>query len=239
MKKMKKMKKKMMKYKALKHCKLAIAYAFTFSLVFGMLLAGCGLKAAPTAADNNAAPPAETESAEQDTDTADGTKEDQSDMTNPTIEITMVDGGVITLELDPAAAPITVANFLKLVDDKYYDGLTFHRIIPGFMIQGGCPLGTGTGGSDKKIKGEFSANGHENPISHKRGVISMARSQDMNSASCQFFITNADSAFLDGNYAAFGIVTSGMDVVDEISAVPTGANDKPDTPVVIKSIRRI
>ena len=152
--------------------------------------------------------------------------------------ITMESGGTITVELDEDAAPISAANFLKLVDEGFYDGLTFHRIIPGFMIQGGDPLGTGTGGSDEKIKGEFASNGWDNPISHKRGVISMARSNDPNSASCQFFITNADSDYLDGDYAAFGRVISGMDVVDEISAVPTGANNRPDTPVVISTIRR-
>jgi peptidyl-prolyl cis-trans isomerase B (cyclophilin B) len=124
------------------------------------------------------------------------------------------------------------------VDEGFYDGLTFHRIIPDFMIQGGDPDGTGMGGSDEQIKGEFSANGWDNPISHARGVISMARSGDPNSASSQFFITNTDADFLDGQYAAFGVVTSGMEVVDEISAVKTGANDMPDTPVVIKTIRR-
>jgi len=154
------------------------------------------------------------------------------------IEITMASGGAITIELDSAAAPITVANFLKLVDESFYDGLTFHRIIPGFMIQGGDPKGTGSGGANEKIKGEFSENGWDNPISHIRGVISMARTDDPNSASCQFFITNADSTYLDGKYAAFGYVTSGMDVVDEISAVPTGANNKPLEPVVIEKIRR-
>jgi peptidyl-prolyl cis-trans isomerase B (cyclophilin B) len=161
------------------------------------------------------------------------------DMTEgTTIEITMESGGKIVIELDPEAAPITTANFLKLVDEHFYDGLTFHRIIPDFMIQGGDPDGTGMGGLKEKIKGEFSQNGWDNPISHKRGVISMARTDDPNSASCQFFITNADSQFLDGGYAAFGIVTSGMEVVDEISAVPTDSNDKPNKPVVMDTIRR-
>ncbi|MCL1894992.1 MAG: peptidylprolyl isomerase [Clostridiales bacterium] len=157
---------------------------------------------------------------------------------NPVIEITMENGGTIDIELDPAAAPISVANFLKLVDEEFYDGLTFHRIIDGFMIQGGDPDGTGTGGSDEEIAGEFEQNGWNNPISHKRGVISMARSNDPNSASSQFFITNTDSEFLDGGYAAFGRVLSGMDVVDEISAVDTDAGDRPLEPVVMKTIRR-
>jgi len=154
-------------------------------------------------------------------------------------EITMSNGGKITLELDSAAAPKTVANFVKLANEGFYDDLTFHRIIPGFMIQGGDPAGDGTGGSTDTLYGEFSNNGwKKNNISHVRGVISMARKQlPLDSATSQFFITNADSTFLDGDYAAFGRVTSGMEVVDEISAVKTNANDKPLEPVVIKSIR--
>ena len=131
-------------------------------------------------------------------------------------EITVKDYGTIELELDAEAAPITVQNFLDLAGQGFYDGLTFHRIISGFMIQGGDPLGNGTGGSDKEIVGEFSENGYENNISHKRGVISMARSMDPNSASSQFFIVHADADFLDGQYAGFGHVTSGMEVVDKI-----------------------
>jgi peptidyl-prolyl cis-trans isomerase B (cyclophilin B) len=157
----------------------------------------------------------------------------------PLIEITMDNGGVIAIELDPAAAPITVANFLKLVNEGFYDGLTFHRIIPNFMIQGGDPTGTGTGGSKEYIKGEFSANGVDNPLSHARGVISMARSQDPDSARSQFFITNTDKPDLDGGYAAFGTVVSGLDVIDEISAVPTDSKDHPLEPVVIKTIKEI
>lgn len=157
------------------------------------------------------------------------------------VEITMASGGKITLELDSSAAPKTVDNFVKLVKDGFYDGLTFHRIKPGFMIQGGDPNGDGTGGSDKTIFGEFANNGWKNNnISHVRGVISMARkTTPLDSATSQFFITNADSKFLDGDYAAFGRVTSGMDVVDEISAVKTDKNDKPVEPVVIESIRII
>ena len=132
------------------------------------------------------------------------------------VTITVKDYGTIELELDAEAAPVTVQNFLDLAGQGFYDGLTFHRIISGFMIQGGDPLGNGTGGSDKEIVGEFSENGYENNISHKRGVISMARSMDPNSASSQFFIVHADADFLDGQYAGFGHVTSGMEVVDKI-----------------------
>lgn len=132
------------------------------------------------------------------------------------VKIEIEDYGDITLELDADVAPITVTNFINLVNDKFYDGLTFHRIISGFMIQGGDPDGNGTGGSDKEIKGEFSANGVKNDISHKRGVISMARAQSYDSASSQFFIVHEDSTFLDGQYAAFGHVTDGMEVVDKI-----------------------
>ena len=131
-------------------------------------------------------------------------------------EIEVEDYGTISLELDADTAPITVTNFVNLAKDGFYDGLTFHRIIDGFMIQGGDPLGNGTGGSDETIKGEFSDNGVENDISHVRGTISMARSSDPDSASSQFFIVHQDSTYLDGQYAAFGHVTDGMDVVDTI-----------------------
>ena len=153
------------------------------------------------------------------------------------VRITMQDGGVIDLELDAQAAPITVENFLKLVKDGFYDGLTFHRIIPGFMIQGGCPDGTGMGGPGWHIKGEFARNGVPNPIKHTRGVISMARAMDPNSAGSQFFIMHADAPHLDGDYAAFGHVVSGMDAVDEIADTPTDWNDKPRTPVVMATVR--
>ncbi len=132
-------------------------------------------------------------------------------------EITVRDYGTIRLELDTDCAPVTTANFIKLAESGFYDGLTFHRIMDGFMIQGGDPLGNGTGGSEEKIKGEFKKNGVNNPISHVKGVISMARSSDPNSASSQFFITVADSTFLDGSYAAFGRVTEGMEVAEQIA----------------------
>lgn len=131
--------------------------------------------------------------------------------------ITVKDYGEIKLELDGDTAPITVKNFVELAESGFYDGLTFHRIMSGFMIQGGDPKGNGTGGSKNEIKGEFSANGTENDISHKRGVISMARAQDYDSASSQFFIVHEDSTHLDGQYAAFGHVTEGMDIVDAIA----------------------
>ena len=143
------------------------------------------------------------------------------------VEIDVKDYGTITLELDADAAPITVANFLKLANEGFYNGLTFHRIMSGFMMQGGDPEGTGFGGSDETIKGEFSANGVNNPLSHTRGAISMARNGlSMDSASSQFFIVHQDSTFLDGQYACFGYVTDGMDVVDAIcrDAKPTDDN---------------
>lgn len=147
------------------------------------------------------------------------------------IEIKVKNYGSIYLTLDASYAPITVTNFVNLVNEKFYDGLTFHRIIDGFMIQGGNPEGNGTGGSSKTIKGEFSSNGVNNTLSHTRGVISMARGSDYNSASSQFFIVHKDSTFLDGNYAAFGEVTKGMDVVDKIvkDAKPTDDNGTIDS----------
>ena len=148
----------------------------------------------------------------------------------------MENGGKIELELDATAAPKTVANFEKLVKEGFYDGLTFHRVIPGFMIQGDDPLGNGMGGSDENIRGEFRANGHNNPIKHTRGVISMARSYDPNSASSQFFIMHADAPHLDGQYAAFGKVVSGIEAVDEIASIPTGAYDRPKIAVRMKKV---
>ena len=150
--------------------------------------------------------------------------------------IEMENGGIIKLALDASAAPNTVKNFLSLAGKGSYDGLTFHRIIPGFMIQGGCPDGTGMGGPGYSIKGEFAANGVKNPLKHKRGVISMARAMNPNSAGSQFFIMHQDAPHLDGQYAAFGQVTEGMDVVDAIAAVPTGYADRPIEPVRIKSV---
>lgn len=146
----------------------------------------------------------------------------------------MENGGKIELELYPEHAPKTVANFEKLVKEGFYDGLTFHRVILGFMIQGGDPLGNGMGGSNEKIVGEFRSNGYDNPIRHERGVISMARAFDKNSASSQFFIMHANAPHLDGQYAAFGRVISGIEVVDEIASIPTDYNDRPKIAVRIK-----
>ena len=158
-------------------------------------------------------------------------------------EIEIQDYGTITVELDGDAAPITVQNFMDLANAGFYDGLTFHRIISGFMMQGGDPNGNGTGGSENTIKGEFSANGVENPLSHTRGAISMARAQAPDSASSQFFICHADSTFLDGQYACFGYVTDGMDVVDDVceAAQPTDGNGTipADQQPVITAIRVI
>lgn len=152
------------------------------------------------------------------------------------VNILMDSGNSIVIELDEKSAPITVNNFQKLVSESFYDDIIFHRIIPGFMIQGGDPKGTGTGGSDQKIKGEFSANGVDNKLSHVRGVVSMARSQAPDSASSQFFICHDDSAFLDGNYAAFGKVVSGMEEVDRIATLKTNSNDFPEKPPVMKHV---
>ena len=144
-------------------------------------------------------------------------------------------GGKIEMELYPEFAPETVKNFEKLVSEGFYDGLTFHRVIPGFMIQGGDPLGNGMGGAEKKIKGEFAINGFkQNTLKHTRGVLSMARAFDPNSASSQFFIMHADAPHLDGSYAAFGKVVSGIEVVDEIAAIPTDYSDRPKIAVRIK-----
>ena len=148
----------------------------------------------------------------------------------------MENGGKIELELYPEHAPKTVANFETLVKEGFYNGLTFHRIIPGFMIQGGDPLGNGMGGSEKKLVGEFRANGFNNPIKHERGVISMARAYDPNSASSQFFIMHKNAPHLDGQYAAFGKVVNGMDVVDEIASIPTDYSDRPKIAVRIKTV---
>ena len=160
-----------------------------------------------------------------------------------TVCINIRDYGKVTLELDGNAAPITVANFVKLVDQGFYDGLTFHRIIDGFMIQGGDPLGDGTGGSDEEIVGEFASNGINNPISHTKGTISMARSRFPNSASSQFFIMVEDGPFLDGNYAACGHVTDGIEIVEKIAKDANPVDDNgtilPEDQPIIESIEKI
>ena len=162
---------------------------------------------------------------------------------NPIVTIKMEDGGIITAELYPDVAPITVDNFVKLCNDGFYDGLTFHRVMSGFMIQGGDPQGNGTGGSDETIKGEFATNGVKNELSHKRGVISMARAKSPDSASSQFFIVHQDSEFLDGSYAAFGAVIEGIEVVDAICdntpVIDNNGTVPPEYQPVIESIKII
>ena len=155
------------------------------------------------------------------------------------IQIEMENGGIIKLELYPEIAPITVENFVKLAKEGFYDGLIFHRVIKGFMIQGGDPTGTGMGGAANRIKGEFAANGVQNTLSHTRGVISMARSAHKDSASSQFFICHANAPHLNGQYAAFGKVIEGMDVVDEIANIATDYNDRPMFDMVMKSVKVI
>ena len=155
---------------------------------------------------------------------------------NPTFKITMENGGIIEGELYPEIAPQSVYNFISLCNAGFYNGLIFHRVIPGFMIQGGCPQGTGMGGPGYCIKGEFFFNGFVNDLKHKRGVLSMARSQSPNSAGSQFFIMHQDAKHLDKQYAGFGKVTSGLDVVDAIAATPTNRADRPLTEQKIASI---
>lgn len=154
----------------------------------------------------------------------------------PLVTMKMADGGEVQIELYPEVAPNTVNNFIDLIEDGYYDGLIFHRVIKDFMIQGGDPEGTGTGGPGYSIPGEFSSNGYDNDITHEPGVLSMARTQDPDSAGSQFFIVTGNASHLDGDYAAFGKVVEGMDVVDEIEAVETGKNDKPEEDQTIEAM---
>ena len=213
----------------------------TYVLVMTMIvlgLSGCGDSGKETKVtkETSTNTPASTEKTQE-------TKDGVYSSGTHHAKIKIKDYGTIKVELDADTAPITVGNFAKLVNEKFYDGLTFHRIISGFMIQGGDPKGDGTGGSEENIKGEFSSNGVENKISHKRGVISMARSQDEDSASSQFFIMHQDGTYLDGEYAAFGKVTEGIEIVDKIceDATPTDGNgtiEKENQPV-ITSIRMI
>lgn len=181
--------------------------------VLGIVLAGCGEK----------------------------DKKDEND--NPKVEINIKDYGTIKAELDPEQAPTTVENFISLAEEGFYDGLTFHRIMDGFMMQGGDPLGNGTGGSEETIKGEFAQNGVNNTISHEKGTLSMARSQAPDSASSQFFIVDEDSTFLDGKYAAFGHVTEGIEIVDKICSEAKVIDDNgtvlPENQPIIKSIKVI
>ena len=157
-------------------------------------------------------------------------------MSNPIVTIRMFDGSTIKAELYPDIAPNSVNNFISLINQGFYNGLIFHRVIPGFMIQGGCPKGNGTGGPGYEIPGEFAANGFANDLKHTRGVLSMARAMDPDSAGSQFFIMHADAPHLDGQYAAFGMVLEGMDVVDRIASTKTGWGDKPLTPQVMQKV---
>lgn len=186
------------------------------------LITACGDKTEKTP-ENTAAPEA----------SADITQKEENKIM---VEITMKDGGKMQLELYPDVAPATVENFVKLVNDGFYDGLTFHRIIKGFMIQGGDPEGTGMGGPGYHIYGEFRGNGFQNDLKHKRGVLSMARSMYPNSAGSQFFIMHEDAPHLDGQYAAFGAVTEGIEVVDQIAGTRTDRNDRPTEPQVMKKV---
>ena len=234
--------------KWMKICLMAAASA--------MLLAGCGTKdntaettAVETTAKAEDTKETETEKAEETTraaasETAETTEaaEENSELDLAAaagkhhVEITVKDYGTINVELDGDAAPITVANFLDLAGNGFYDGLTFHRIISGFMIQGGCPQGTGMGGPGYSIKGEFSQNGFKNDLKHTEGVLSMARSMMPNSAGSQFFIMHKDAPHLDGAYAAFGKVTEGMDVVNKIAEERTDYSDRPLKTQKIKSM---
>ena len=208
--------------------KLTMLFLFMFLLSMAVVGCGSGEKdAAP--AENQKTEDAELETAQDaEPETAQDAEPDAADSSEELltglhhVEVEVADYGTIALELDADTAPLTVTNFISLASEGFYDGLTFHRIISGFMIQGGDPLGNGTGGSDTEITGEFASNGIENDISHVRGVISMARSMSPDSASSQFFIVHEDSTFLDGEYAAFGHVTEGIEIVDQICA---------DTPV--------
>ena len=157
-------------------------------------------------------------------------------MANPVVTIEMENGSVIRAELYPEVAPNTVNNFISLVKKGFYDGLIFHRVIAGFMLQGGDPKGSGIGGPGYSIRGEFTANGFRNDLKHSRGVLSMARAMAPNSAGSQFFIMHQDAPHLDGQYAAFGCVTEGLDVVDAIAAVRTDYSDRPRTPQVMKKV---
>ena len=203
---------------------------FAVCLCIAVLPAGCGEKAATDA--DNASIKLQDDSAKGKND-----KKADNDMENISVTITMQDDSVMELELYPDVAPITVENFVALAENGFYNGLTFHRIISGFMIQGGDPEGTGFGGSDKQITGEFSANGIENNLAHERGVISMARSQNPNSASSQFFIMHDDAPHLDGSYAAFGKMTKGFETLDALAATPVSYDGQtPINKTVIKTI---
>lgn len=227
--------------------KLSLMKAMVMVLACGMLLCGCTTedeKVKSTSGQLTFDKETDVQTKEDDNKGASNQESDveEGDYLSGkyTVEIVMKDLGTIRVELDADAAPITVTNFVKLVEADFYDGLTLHRIMEGFMMQGGDPTGTGMGGSEETIKGEFAYNGVENNLSHTRGAISMARSQKYDSASSQFFIVHEDSTFLDGQYACFGYVTEGMEIVDEIceSAIVEDNNGtvRPENQPVIESI---
>ena len=229
----------------------------TFTVIIAMsicalLLAGCGSsdakeeKAEDTAAENTDASESSRDDAPADDNTAEGsdTAEVSADADGypgiPYAQIKIKDYGTVKVRLEPGEAPLTVKNFIELAESGFYDGLTFHRIMDGFMMQGGDPDGNGTGGADTNVPGEFALNGVQNNISHVKGVISMARSQDPDSASSQFFIVQSDSIFLDGQYAGFGYVTEGMDIVDKICSDAKPVDDNgtiiPEEQPVMESV---
>ena len=225
--------------------------AAAFSVMF--LLTGCGktVEISESLPETTTAP-AETTEAAETTENAEESKRDESSDSDKAessesekTETVSADGKTFVITLHPDTAPITCENFESLVNEGFYDGLTFHRVVEGFMAQGGDPMGTGMGGSTRKIKGEFASNGVENNLSHKRGVVSMARSMEPDTASSQFFICYDDSCtFLDGNYAAFGEVTEGMDVVDDFLKVPRslgsdGDISSPDKDIIMEKVEMI
>lgn len=227
--------------------KLSLIKAVVMVLACGMLLCGCTTEDEKVKSTSGQLTSDKETDVQMKEDDNKGTSNQESDVEEGdylsgkyTVEIVMKDLGTIRVELDADAAPITVTNFVKLVEADFYDGLTLHRIMEGFMMQGGDPTGTGMGGSEETIKGEFAYNGVENNLSHTRGAISMARSQKYDSASSQFFIVHEDSTFLDGQYACFGYVTEGMEIVDEIceSAIVEDNNGtvRPENQPVIESI---
>ncbi|WOZ39484.1 peptidylprolyl isomerase [Paenibacillus polymyxa] len=200
-------------------------YTLCLLAIMLVLVAGCGTKATDVGAASRTS-----------TSTPAATKDKSKAVSHPVVTIVMNDGKKIKLELYPEVAPNTVNNFISLVQKGAYNGTIFHRVIPGFMIQGGDPQGNGTGGPGYSIKGEFKSNGVNNTLKHTRGVLSMARSADLDSAGSQFFIMVDDADYLDGQYAAFGKVTSGMDVVDAIVNSKRDSNDKPTKPATMKKV---
>nr|WP_179037754.1 peptidylprolyl isomerase [Paenibacillus sp. URB8-2] len=199
-----------------------------------ILASGCGSKPDASGGSNPGASPAPDSGSQTNGAPANGTPSDSA--SHPLVTIEMGDGGIIKAELYPEVAPNTVNNFISLIQKGFYNGTVFHRVIPGFMIQGGDPEGTGMGGPGYGISGEFSENGFPNKLLHTTGVLSMARTNDPDSAGSQFFIMTAAATSLDGKYAAFGKVTEGLDVVDAIVNLPRDANDRPENPPVIKKI---